>query len=88
MSQTPEFVHSVHLANRTDTGLRLILEPDLEEFKIPPGEAFMIIGRSSQDGAIDIEIFKSYVTAWPWRQASITILHNDAELYHRGPAFK
>jgi hypothetical protein len=81
LTPTPtEYVHSIYVVNRDDRPLDFLLEPDAEEFVIPPSEKFKITGRSPEDGAFEVVFYKTYVAVWPWAQTKVTILHNGVEL--------
>lgn len=75
-----EFIHTVYLKNTREVGIKLILEPWFDEYIVPPGVGFKIVGHGPRDGNLEVVVHQDYIAVWPWREATIAIFHNDVEL--------
>jgi hypothetical protein len=72
----PEYIENIRILNERTTPLRLVFEPWVSEYDIPPGEHVIVSSRGPIGDGVEISIAEEYCTVWGWPGSATAVVHN------------
>ena len=79
-STAAETVVSLRLRNERAVAATLHLEPWGEEYTMPPGATFQVVGRGPKGDSLELEIGDEHLVVYGWSGSVVEVHHDGVEL--------
>lgn len=79
-AKVADTVVATRLINSRDVSIKFYLESWGEEYEMPAGAVFHVVGRGPQGDALEVAIADEQITVWGWPGSVVTLSHEGAEL--------
>jgi len=79
-AELSECIGSVDISNFRNIELRFDLEPWDEQFNMPPGATFTVIGKGPESGCLEVRFYDDRIAVHGWVGSIVSVFHNGVQL--------